>query len=239
MTGSRDRKNEAKLPFDLRPMPLPADAPGDVRAWLVRIDLAAPLDDAAHAVLHASERARAARFLRHEDAARFAIVRAALRHVLAAETGADPAALILDAGANGRPALAPADAPDFNVSYSGAYGLIAVSHARRVGVDIEAARASFDWRELEASVLAQRDRHEIEAMSEAARGGAFFDCWTAKEAVLKAHGAGIGGGMVAMNGFSVLPRDGVRYAVGREAGAFAAISLGAPAGYAAALAWSV
>ena len=230
---------EATIPFDLRPLPLPAEAPGDVRVWLVHIDLTAPLDDAVHAVLHPGERARAARFLRHEDAARFGIMRAALRQVLAAETGGEPAALVLDPDSNGRPALGHPDAPDFNVSHSGAYGLIAISRERRVGVDIEVARAGFGWRELAVSVLSERDRRAIDALPEDARVGAFFDCWTAKEAVLKAHGAGIGGGVISMNAFSVLPRDGVRYPVDGRAGAFAAISLAAPGGCAAALAWSV
>ncbi|WP_232519254.1 4'-phosphopantetheinyl transferase family protein [Caballeronia insecticola] len=223
----------------MQPLPLPAGAPVDVRVWLVAIDVALPLNDTGLAVLHADERARAARFLRHEDAARFCIVRAALRHVLAAQTGDDPARLTFDAGPNGRPTLAHADAPDFNVSHSGEYGLIAVSHERRVGVDIEAARAAFDWRELASSVLAERDRHEIDAMPEGAQSDAFFDCWTAKEAVLKAHGVGIGGGVIAMDGFSVLPRELGRYAVDRRAGAFEASALVAPTGYAAALAWSV
>lgn len=227
----------ATIPSDIQPQPLPADAPDDVRVWVVHIDLTAPLS--VFDVLSEVEFARARRFLRHEDAARFAAVRSALRHVLAAETGDAPASLVVNADPNGRPALAHPDAPDFNVSHSGTYGLIALSRERRVGVDIEAARATFDWRELAPSVLAERDRHAIDALPEAARSGAFFDCWTAKEAVLKAHGAGIGGGTIGMNGFSVLPREGGRYVIDRNAGAFAANALTAPSGYAAALAWSV
>jgi 4'-phosphopantetheinyl transferase len=223
---------------DLKSVPLPAQVPDDVRAWLIRIDLAAPIDGPIGGVLHASERARAARFLRHEDATRFATVRCALRHVLAAETGEPAARLVVSANDNGRPALALPDAPDFNVSHSGAYGLIAVSHKRRVGVDIEQARTSFDWRGLEATVLAEADRRAIATMSDAAQRSAFFDCWTAKEAVLKAHGDGIGGATIPMNAFSVLPREGIRYPVSQQAGAFDAVALSAPAGYVAALAWS-
>lgn len=230
---------EAAIPFDVRPLTLPADAPSDVRVWRVHIDFSAPLDSAVYAAMNASERARASRFLRHADAARFATLRCALRHVLAIETGHDAAHLVLDADDRGRPFLAQPDAPDFNVSHSGAFGLIAVSRERRVGVDIEEAGATFKWRELAPAVLADMDRREIEAMpDEPARNATFFDCWTAKEAVLKAHGDGIGSTTIAMNGFSVLPREGVRYALTREAGAFDAVSLIAPSGYAAALAWS-
>jgi 4'-phosphopantetheinyl transferase len=230
---------EATIPFDIAPVPLPADTPADVRVWRVQIDFSVPIDGAPYAVMNASERARAARFLRHADAARFGAVRCALRHVLAAATGGDAAGLVFDADDRGRPFLAQPDAPDFNVSHSGAYGLIAVSRARRVGIDIEEARATFQWRDLAPAVLADSDRREIDALpDESARSAAFFDCWTAKEAVLKAHGDGIGGGAIAMDRFPVLPRDGVRYALTRDAGVFEAVALHAPAGYAAALAWS-
>ncbi|MDR5817695.1 4'-phosphopantetheinyl transferase superfamily protein [Caballeronia sp. LZ033] len=225
--------------FDLEPLALPADVPADIRVWRVPIPLTIAPDDPACAALDASERARAARYLRPEDAARFSVMRAALRQVLATLTGGDPARLKLDAGENGRPLLDEPDAPDFNVSHSGSYGLIGVSRARRVGVDIEAARTGFGWRELAPAVLAERDRQAIEALPEAARQSAFFDCWTAKEAVLKAHGVGIGGGWIGLKGFSVLPREGLRHAVSPEAEGFAAIALDAPSGYAAALAWQV
>ncbi|SAL12671.1 4'-phosphopantetheinyl transferase [Caballeronia arvi] len=229
---------EPILPFDIHPIPLPADAPAAVRVWLVELDLTTPIDGAPYAALADSERARAARFLRHADAVRFATMRCTLRHLLAVETNGDAASLVLNANEKGRPFLAQPNAPDFNVSHSGAYGLIAISRTRRVGVDIEEAPPSYQWRELAPAVLADTDRSEIEAMPEAARIGGFFDCWTAKEAVLKAHGDGIGGGAITLTGFSVLPRDGKRYTVTRTAGAFDAVSLPAPPGYAAALAWS-
>jgi 4'-phosphopantetheinyl transferase len=165
-------------------------------------------------------------------------MRATLRRLLAAEVEAEPAQLMLDADANGRPILAMRNAPDFNVSHSGALGLIAMSRERRVGVDIEEARASFDWRELEASVLHDTDKREIDAMPHTEQSRAFFACWTAKEAVLKAQGEGVGGSVLTMQRFSVLPRDGVRYVLSNEVRAFEAMSLAAPYGYAAALAWS-
>ncbi|SAK97654.1 4'-phosphopantetheinyl transferase [Caballeronia fortuita] len=229
----------AKIPFDIQPIQLPPDAPDDVRVLLLRIDFSIALDNTAYAALDTGERARAARFLRHADAARFGAVRCALRHLLAAETGNDPARLVFDAGERGRPFLVHPDAPDFNVSHSGGYGLIALSRGRRVGVDIEEARGDFHWRDLAPAVLAQTDRHAIDALpGEVARSLAFFDCWTAKEAVLKAHGDGIGSTAIPMHLFSVLPRDGVRYPVAPNAGAFDAVALTAPDGYAAALAWS-
>jgi 4'-phosphopantetheinyl transferase len=216
-------------------MQLPSHAPDDVRVWLIEIDFNAPLD---YAVLNEAEIARAGRYLRSVDAARFAAVRAALRHVLAAQLNKDPASLVIEPDANGRPAPALKNAPDFNVSHSGAYGAIALSSQRSVGIDIEEARAKLDWRGLTSVVFADADTRAIEALHESAQRNAFFDCWTAKEAVLKAHGTGMGAGAIRMDAFSVLPREGERYALSKEAGAYEVAVLKAPANYAAALSWS-
>jgi 4'-phosphopantetheinyl transferase len=218
---------------------LPAHAPADLRAWLIHIDLDASLDAAAAGVLDDAELARARRYMRHVDAVRFATVRAALRFVLAAHMDAEASALVIETDAHGRPVLVLDDAPDFNVSHSGAFGAIALSMQRRVGIDIEEARTSLDWRRLAPVVLAPADERVIDPLDMAAQRAAFFDCWTAKEAVLKAHGTGMGIGAIRMEAFSVLPRDGARFALSAQAGAFAAASLHAPEGYAASLAWSL
>ncbi|MDR5856733.1 4'-phosphopantetheinyl transferase superfamily protein [Caballeronia sp. LZ050] len=214
------------------------DAPADVRLWLIDIDLNAPLPALDEGVLQADERERTRRFLRHGDAARFVTMRATLRRLLAADVGIPAAMLPLFSDANGRPVLGMRNGPDFNVSHSGAHGLIAISFERRVGVDIEEARQAFDWRELQATVLHAEDQRVIDAMPQADQLDAFLACWTAKEAVLKAHGVGIGSHALTMPSFSVLPRDGMRYALSIEAGRFRAESVAAPKGYAAALAWS-
>jgi 4'-phosphopantetheinyl transferase len=230
----------SSLAANVRPVPLPADTPADVRVWRVEIDLAAPLAIASGGILQEHELARARRFMLHADAARFATVRASLRMLLAAQLHADAARLAIETDASGRPMLAMPDAAlDFNVSHSGAYGMIAMTAKRRVGVDIEEGRASIRWRELEPMVLSPADRRVIDSLPATEQRGAFFDCWAAKEAVLKAHGTGMGAGAIGMDAFSVLPREGARYALSAEAGAFAVSALDAPASYACALAWSL
>ncbi|KMY85495.1 4'-phosphopantetheinyl transferase [Candidatus Paraburkholderia calva] len=223
----------------VRPVPLPAGAPVDVAVWLVTIDLAAPLAIASGGALQESEWARVRRFLRRADAVRFVTVRGALRALLGARLRMDAARLVIESDTHGRPRLTLPGAPDFNVSHSGAHGVIAISDARRVGVDIEEARASFDWRELEPMVLSAVDRSIVDALPADAQRAAFFDCWAAKEALLKAHGTGMGAGAIRMDAVSVLPRDGTRYALSVEAGAFDAAALTTPDGYAGALAWSL
>jgi 4'-phosphopantetheinyl transferase len=217
-------------------LPLLCHAPDDVRVWLLEIDPEASLET--H-LLSEQERARARRYLRHADAARFTAVRAALRRILGACVDAEPASLVIETDDRGRPRLAMRNAPDFNVSHSGAYGVIALSMKRSVGIDIEEARASLNWRSLTPAVFADADHRAVGAMPESAQRAAFFDCWSAKEAVLKAHGTGIGAGAIRMDAFSVLPRgSNGRFTLAEEAGAYEVTALDAPSGYAASLAWS-
>ncbi len=81
---------------------------------------------------------------------------------------------------------------------------MAWSRRRRVGVDVEPLRAGWDWRPLSRLVLGEEDARRI-AAARSRRAALFFDVWTAKEALLKADGRGIAGGL---DRFSVLSGDG-------------------------------
>jgi 4'-phosphopantetheinyl transferase len=219
--------------------PLLHDGPSDVHVWRVDIDFAATLDDEAFAALSGDERAQARAFRRSEDALRFATVRVALREQLASVLGIAPHALRLVRDAMGRPSVDAAASLDFNVSHSGAYGLIALSMQRRVGVDIEQCRADLDWLSLASLTLAES---EVAWLGNAPADGHlvhFYDAWVAKEALLKTSGVGVVRGLRHL---TVLPRDGVRVSlhdpVPDEARDLAATWLAAPAGYAACVAWS-
>lgn len=212
-------------------------APDDVR--LVRLDLdpAVPLSDPLFDVLSGAERAAAERFRHPADRIRSAATRAVLRRLLGAELGAAPEGLAFALSDRGRPALAGAGALDFNVSHGGGHALIAWSRRRRVGVDVEPWRDGWDWRALAAAVLGAADMRRLAAAPEAA-GRLFLDAWVAKEALLKAEGRGITGGL---SGFSVLPAASGAPAVAGEDAAvlasFAAAWLRAIPGHAGCLAW--
>ncbi|MEX3606652.1 MAG: 4'-phosphopantetheinyl transferase superfamily protein [Burkholderia sp.] len=206
-TASPAPQASALAPHQLVPLEVPeAAARTGVRLWRVDFVFGAPLDAPAYASLDAAERARAARFLRAEDATRSAATRAALREVLGVALGMLPTALRFVTGEAGRPALVPDCAPgtaslDFNVSHSGSHALIAWSASTRVGVDVEVPREGLDWTPLSQSVFAPADEAAVLACAPAERRDAFYRVWTAKEALLKVLGVGIAGGLEA---FSVL-----------------------------------
>ena len=147
---------------------------------LHRVDVAG----ARGAELSPEELARAERF-RAEGARRsFVAVRGELRRVLGARLGVAAADVALAVDEHGRPWV---EGASFNVSHSGAVGLIAVAGAgRRVGVDVEQVRPGMD-----VGAVAARFFHPDEAAAIAGRRDAFFRCWTRKEAVVKALGLGL------------------------------------------------
>jgi 4'-phosphopantetheinyl transferase len=235
--------------FQLSALDAPRAREAGVRLLRVDFEFGAALDSPSFAVLSDEERASAGRFLRREDALRHAATRAALRDVLAQRMGVRPDELRFERDASGRPMLTGEHrlcggvVPDFNVSHAGRHALIAVSERRRVGVDIERCRPQFDWRQLAAAVFAPDDAAHVASLPAHMQRDAFYRVWTAKEALLKALGTGIAGGL---SGFSVLGgRDGepaIRLAGGAPpaagVAAFDAAWCAAPAGYAACVAWS-
>ncbi|GJD70438.1 4'-phosphopantetheinyl transferase family protein [Methylobacterium gnaphalii] len=174
----------------------PIAEPGPLREPTVwRIDLT--LDEiwrhACLAALSEDERARAARFLRLEDRDRYAASHAALRHILAGALGTDPGLLRFRSGAAGKPEL---DGPwrdrlAFNLSHSGRIGLIGLSPAGRIGVDVELTRPLSDCLGLARSHFSRAEIAALEAQPPADRQAAFYACWTRKEAFVKALGAGL------------------------------------------------
>jgi 4'-phosphopantetheinyl transferase len=159
--------------------------------WLVALDRM----PASTALLDASERARFARLRSRTQARRYAARRSALRIVLAAALELPPERVPLEPGPHGKPRIAAETGLSFSVSHRGASAAIAVAHGGAVGVDIESVRPRGSPRRLAARFFHPDEAAEIAALPAALATDAFLRCWTAKEAVLKAIGVGLGEGM--------------------------------------------
>ena len=139
--------------------------------------------------------------------------RAALRLALARRLGGDPSEIRLISGPHGKPALAdPVDGLHFSSSSSGRCCLIAVTTIGPIGVDVERVVP----RKYLERIAARRFAPE-EAAAIADRRGesalrAFYNCWTRKEAYLKATGTGL-----------TAPLDGVVVSVDDERPAILAL----------------
>lgn len=149
-------------------------------------------------VLSNSERRRFARYQMDRDARRFALRRLALRVILAGYLRMVPEAVTLALeNANGKLRLASChgDRLCFSTSSSIDVGLIAVANRCQLGIDIEVVRPLRRFPEIAARVLTAAEAERLSAVPEDERMRSFFRVWSAKEALLKAIGLGLPGGL--------------------------------------------
>jgi 4'-phosphopantetheinyl transferase len=141
-----------------------------------------------------------------------------LRQLLAGYLDADAAQLCFDQHAFGKPRLAePVRWLRFNVSHSAGIVILAVAHSREVGVDIERIREDVLADRVERRFLSEREQAALAGLPHEPRLRAIFQCWTAKEAYLKASGLGLRVSMVDLD-VSLLP-DGTTRLNDRSAAA--------------------
>jgi 4'-phosphopantetheinyl transferase len=214
--------------------------PATVFVWRLALDLPpaqlAPLEDS----LSPDERARAARFRVAAAARRFVAARGQVRQVLAHLLQCAPAALRFEYNAYGKPGLAGAGQPgalSFNVSHSAGIGLLAVGTALPLGIDIEQFNPRADHDAIARHFFAAGEVAAYSSLPAGERAAAFYRCWTRKEAVIKAHGAGLSLPLASFD-VTLLPADLPRLvrAEGFDPSAWRLFDIAVPAGFAAALA---
>jgi 4'-phosphopantetheinyl transferase len=165
----------------------------EVHVWRVGLDIPAGELERRVAWLAVDERGRASRFRNPLDRRRYVAHRSALREILGAYLGLEARQVQLDRDRLGKPRLAGEAGTgwQFSVSHSGDFGLVAVRRGRQVGVDVEQVILGFDWREVAALALSEREWRGIGARPADRQCEAFFAIWTRKEALAKAVGLGL------------------------------------------------
>jgi 4'-phosphopantetheinyl transferase len=142
--------------------------------------------------LTADERDKMERFRFEKDRRRYLIGRGLLRSLLGRYLDVMPQALRFETTAAGKPHLASGQGElQFNLAHSGDYVLIAITDGRAVGIDVEEVRDDFDTGEIAAHFFSPNEQRELEALTGRAKIEAFFECWTRKEAYVKARGEGL------------------------------------------------
>lgn len=222
-------------------MPLTLNV-NEVHVWQAKLDdhdadLLRPL-------LAADEISRADRFHFAKDRNHYIVARALLRKLLAAYLGIsleiNAEAIRLSYGEKGKPFLTdPEHAPlKFNLAHSHGLALYAFSLGREVGIDLEFVKEDLESEEIAQRFFSPREVQVLKTIPANLRRQAFFDCWTRKEAYIKARGEGLS---LPLEAFDVAFAPGEPAALLRndqepaEVERWTMRSLAAPSGYVAAL----
>lgn len=165
----------------------------EIHIWRVVLDRAASEIHNLAQTLSESELQRADRFHFDRDKNSFIIRRSALRSILSRYLNIAPNLVQFSYGPCGKPELAAKfhSTLCFNSSHSQGLALYAVTRSRKIGIDIEQIRPLPDMESIVERFFSQQENAAFKAVSAEQKLAAFFNCWTRKEAYIKATGDGL------------------------------------------------
>jgi 4'-phosphopantetheinyl transferase len=166
----------------------------EVHVW--RADLNCPPARVHHLqqVLSSDEQERARRFHFERDRRRYIVARGVLRTLLGRYLNLAPTEVEFVYNAWGKPSLIPQHGQatlHFNLSHSGELALYAFARQAEVGIDLELIRPDLDYEQIAEHFFSPHERTALRSLPTAVKGECFFQCWTRKEAYIKAKGQGL------------------------------------------------
>lgn len=211
----------------------PLAARPEIVIWSINLDQPERVVSDLADILSADEIGAACRLRDDADRIRWISARGALRRILAAELGRDPADLQFAAGSGGKPHLAHDCSLRFNVAHACGLALIAVARDLDVGIDVERIAPLEDLAGTADDIVSPHEAAELRASHDPL--AAFYQLWTRKEAYAKA----IGGSWdlpVREVEVTVTGRPRFRRLPGDDASAWSLVALDPGPGYVGALA---
>ena len=175
----------------------------EIHVWRTSLDLPASRMQTLQQTLTADEQARAGRFYFPRHRAHFIAARGVLRDILSRYLNREANQLCFCYNAYGKPSLVgdfDGGLLCFNVSHSHGLALYAVTHRRAVGIDVEHICSDFANEQIAERFFSPREVVALRALPSHLQTDAFFNCWTRKEAYIKAKGKGLS---IPLHGFDV------------------------------------
>lgn len=163
----------------------------EVHVW--RADLA--IDECAQTsfleLLSPDEKMRAAKFRFPEDLRNFIAARGILRLLLGKYLERNPAAISFHYSKYGKPGIANENSLQFNITHSQNIALFAFTKKIAIGIDVELVNPDIEAKDIAKNFFSINEIRSLLALPEEQQALGFFNCWTRKEAFIKAVGEGL------------------------------------------------
>jgi 4'-phosphopantetheinyl transferase len=175
-----------------------------VHIWSARLDN--PSDNVREpaSLLSQEERGRASRFVFEPDRARYIQSHAILRILLGHYLEIEPSAVRFSYGQFGQPSLLNvernASGLSFNMSHSHQAAVYAFVRGRPIGVDVEFMAPKSDLLRIAEQFFSRNEYKALIELFPSEQTQGFYNCWTRKEAFVKALGTGL---MLPLDQFDV------------------------------------
>ena len=175
----------------------------DVHVWRASFYQLFSYEEDFGELLSGDEQAKARRYRFEDNRREYIVGRGLLRHLLGCYLDQDPASLQFFYNAYGKPALMHTKGSEplsFNVSHAHGIILLAFTLDRELGIDIERIRPEAAHDGVAERFFSSHEVHELRTLPLHAQPLGFFNCWTRKEAYIKARGEGLN---IPLNQFDV------------------------------------
>src|SRR5215208_181776 len=212
----------------------------EVHIWQVSLRQPPELLQQLRQILSGDEAARAARFHFPHDREAFIVARGILRYLLTWYLHAEPQQLTFGYEQAGKPFLSGdfANQVFFNLSHSHNMAFYAISDQPKIGIDLEYIRPIIDMEQIAVNNFSVNENAQLRSLPHSMALDGFFNCWTRKEAYVKAIGNGISHPLQDFD-VSLMPGEPARLlsisGSEAEAARWTMSDLKPPAGYAAAV----
>ena len=175
------------------PQETPRLFPDEVHVWLVRLEGQDLNLEDLRETLSKDEQTKANRFRFKRHRRRYVVCRGILRKLIGGYLQKDPSHIRFRYETKGKPVLekGSGEGLQFNLSHSEEVALLALTRHREIGVDVEFLRPLSDANQIAERFFSPHERADLRSLASGDQIAAFFNCWTRKEAYLKARGEGI------------------------------------------------
>jgi 4'-phosphopantetheinyl transferase len=142
-------------------------------------------------LLSPDEKRRADKFHFAKDSRNFIVARGILRSLIGKYLEINPAEISFQYSEFGKPGIAANHSLQFNISHSENVALFAFIKKLNVGVDVEFVKQDIEVKDIATKFFSANEVLNLLALPEKQHTLGFFNCWTRKEAFIKAVGQGL------------------------------------------------
>ena len=163
----------------------------EAHIWRADLDINESSQGSFQKLLSSDEKNRAKKFRFAKDSQNFIAARGILRLLVGKYLEINPAEISFQYGEFGKPCIQNDNALKFNISHSQNIALFAFTKKFNVGVDVEFVNPNIEVKDIATKFFSANEIMNLLALPEQEQTLGFFNCWTRKEAFIKAVGEGL------------------------------------------------
>lgn len=169
----------------------PVLAAGEIHLWKIHKQEHLDRYEVYWELLSDQEKKKAMHFRFYKDKSCYVIAKGVLRTLLGAYLKCDPTSISIKYAHNGKPFVFNEMEIHFNVSHAKDCILIGFAKKHEIGVDVEYVDRPVEVELIARSFFSSEEVTQLLAIDQKYQNQAFYNCWTRKEAFIKALGEGL------------------------------------------------